>query len=498
MTRQIKTGLLLLMLAAIVGSCSQSEELVDLSNNTVADNDDTYVVLRLQTNTSAATRSAEDSYNHVQGTQQEYAVYQARVYFYDHATKLFVKSVPLSGLKSAGSDSQGNIVYEADRVPVAQGTYDIFVTANTDRVINKANEAAFLANIDSLTYVRGLVSDISKGVVMTNRASDNTATVIMNTDQSEETVVGITLERVLARLDIGKGAQTFELTDDNSRKYASVTLDGYHIVNLAKYYYMYRHTAVLNSMEVPAWSINQHFGSINDVDGYVIDPYFFSKQIDASGFTNADKYYENYFGDYNNPAAIAWTAFKTPAATPQYNTTYCLENCMLMPAQKHGYSTGVIFRATVEPNNNVYHLAANGSLELASSAQSYPEVLYYMNYKFYDSAAALAAAVGANSVTDADLETYKARKFEKTDDGYHCYYYYWVRHQDNLKPNIMGVMEFGIVRNNIYRLLITNVSGLGSHTIDTDPDIADEGETYLKVMLNVKPWIVRDQTNIVL
>ena len=62
----------------------------------------------------------------------------------------------------------------------------------------------------------------------------------------------------------------------------------------------------------------------------------------------------------------------------------------------------------------------------------------------------------------------------------------------------MGVMEFGIVRNNLYRMLITKISGLGYNEMIVDPDKPDEGETYLKVVLNVKPWIVRDLTNIVL
>ena len=30
------------------------------------------------------------------------------------------------------------------------------------------------------------------------------------------------------------------------------------------------------------------------------------------------------------------------------------------------------------------------------------------------------------------------------------------------------------------------------------PDTPDEGEAYMNVVLNVKPWIVRDLTNIVL
>jgi hypothetical protein len=79
-----------------------------------------------------------------------------------------------------------------------------------------------------------------------------------------------------------------------------------------------------------------------------------------------------------------------------------------------------------------------------------------------------------------------------------CYYTYWIRHLDNFKPTTMGVMEFGIVRNNLYRLLVTNVSDLGFQDPPIFTDAPDEGEAYLKVVLNVRPWIVRDLTNIVL
>jgi hypothetical protein len=62
----------------------------------------------------------------------------------------------------------------------------------------------------------------------------------------------------------------------------------------------------------------------------------------------------------------------------------------------------------------------------------------------------------------------------------------------------MGIMEFGIVRNNNYQMVITKISGLGDNELIVIPDKPDEGETNLKVLLNVKPWIVRDLTNIVL
>ena len=491
----------LLLTGAFLCGCSQREDMEVGDNHVVATQEaEANVVFRLQTNTSETpqTRSVEDSYNHVQGTADEYKVNTARVYLYDAPTKLFVKSILLTNLTRSGTDTSGNVIYETERVSVPQGTYDIFVTANHDRTINKATESEFLAAIDSATYVRGQINDISRGIVMTNRASENAGTVITNNQENTDNVVSITLERVLARIDIAKSADSFQMTDDNGKQYATVTLNGHYIVNLPKYYYMYRHTAVLTNMDVPGWNINEHFGNVNDVNGYVIDPYFFSKKIDASNFTNADKYYEHFFGDYSNPNAIAWIAFNPAASTPNYKTSYCLENCTLAPAQKNGYSTGVIFKAKLEPYSNVYHLAANGNMELLTDQTRYPDVLYYYNYKFYDSAEALAAAIGVTTISGTNLDLYQAHKYEKGEDGYTCYYTYWIRHLDNFKPTNMGVMEFAIVRNNLYRMLITNVSGLGNNTVTVNPDTPDEGETYLKVVLNVKPWIVRDLTNIVL
>ena len=495
-----KTSIYALLLAGIVlCGCSQREVLENDEPNRTATPEAANVVFHLQANTSSVTRSVEDSYNHVQGTADEYKVNNARVYFFDAPTKLFAKSILLTNLTRSGTDANGNIIYEAERVSVPQGTYDIFVTANTDRQINSNTEEEFLADIDSLSYVQAHIEDITKGIAMTNRASDNCGVFIENNQENNDNVVNVMLERVLARIDIAKKSEAFQLTDDSGKLYATVTLDGHYIVNLPKYYYTFRHTAVLTSLTEPDWNIGEHFGSVRDVNGYVVDPDFFKKTIDASRFANADKYYENFYGDYSNSNAVAWTSFKpVNSDAPLYNTTYCLENCSLAPAQKNGYSTGVIFRAKLEPYNNVYHLATDGSMKLVTDKTKYPEVLYYYNYNFYDSAEALAAAIGVNAVSSANMDIYQARKYEKSDDGYRCYYTYWIRHLDNNKATSMGVMEFGIVRNNLYRLLITNVSGLGYHKLIVDPDTPDEGETYLKVVLNVKPWIVRDLTNIVL
>ena len=495
MSHYSKIKYLFLLPTFLLCGCSESDVVTNAQGGKEASQDSHNVMFRLQSNTSAVTRSAEDSYSYVQGTANEYQVNTARVYLFDHQTRLLAKSIRLTQITYYGTDAGGHVIYETEKVPVSPGTYDIFVTANTDRVIKAEQEDAFLADIDSLTYARALIDDISGGIVMTNRASDNVATVIATNNTSDASVVSISLERVLARIDVAKASDTFEMTDKSGKKYASVTLDGFYIVNLPRYYYSYRHTAVLTTMDEPAWDINTNFGNVADVDGYVIDPYFFMKRIDASRFTNADGYYEHFSVQHNDPRNIPWTAFNAAATDPVYKTAYCLENCCMTPAQENGYSTGVIFRAKMTPNNNVYRLDDTGNLQLITDQQQYPEVLYYWQYQFYASTDALLAAVTASGESEGK---YQARKFEKTDDGYRCYYNYWIRHLDNYKPTEMGVMEFAIVRNNLYRLCIAGVSDLGAETVEIVPDRPDEGETELKVVIEVRPWTVRDLTNIVL
>lgn len=489
---------ILFLAVALFCNCSQSDDFIAGDNNlTEATDGNVSVVFRLQSSQTSTTRSAEDSHSYIQGSADEYKVNNARVYLYDNQTKLFVKTFLLNNITRKGSDANGNIIYETEEVSVPQGTYDIFVTANTNRVISKDTENEFLSDIDRITYEKANIEDISGGIVMSNRASANVATVIADDDNDNENIVSVTVERVLARLDIAKSANEYKLTDNKGTQYATIKLDGYSIVNLAKYYYTFRHTAVLTSMTEPEWDINTNFGNIADVNGYVIDPYFFKKKIDATSFSNQDKFFENYYGDMANPNSIQWKSFNAVSSAPNYKTSYCLENCALAQSQKNGYSTGVVFRATIEPHNNVYRLNGSGQLEIINNPSEYPEELQFFDYRFFASPEALETYIRN---TGASGE-YHINKYEKTDDGYRCYYKYWIRHIDNYRTTEMGVMEFAVVRNNLYRMLITNISGIGdggTGILNVSPDIPDEGEASIHVVLNVKPWIVRDLTDIVL
>lgn len=90
-----------------------------------------------------------------------------------------------------------------------------------------------------------------------------------------------------------------------------------------------------------------------------------------------------------------------------------------------------------------------------------------------------------------------------------CYYPYWIRHANNNNPDqttgvqdmskrLMGIMEFGIVRNNIYDLTVTGINGFGSVDI---PDVDEDDEHTklgIRVVLYVKDWTLRKNDNIYL
>lgn len=103
------------------------------------------------------------------------------------------------------------------------------------------------------------------------------------------------------------------------------------------------------------------------------------------------------------------------------------------------------------------------------------------------------------AVTGAGFTIYQTSTDENLGGiGYYCYYYYWNRHNDNGKPGIMGDMEFAVVRNNVYKLAVTNIKQLGHPRIpenDPDkpkPDTPDESsDIYITVTCQVLPWVVR-------
>lgn len=117
-----------------------------------------------------------------------------------------------------------------------------------------------------------------------------------------------------------------------------------------------------------------------------------------------------------------------------------------------------------------------------------------------------------DSLEDEDIDITDAEVLaEKYDIHYYqdgtCYYKYWIRHANNghnppNDPN-MGIMEYGIVRNNLYKLDVTAIKKLGDPLPFTpgvddpkNPNEDDKTQYYIEVEIYVKDWVVRDNGNI--
>ncbi len=74
------------------------------------------------------------------------------------------------------------------------------------------------------------------------------------------------------------------------------------------------------------------------------------------------------------------------------------------------------------------------------------------------------------------------------------YYYVLLRHfNDSQKPDAMSYGRYGIVRNNVYKVNVNNISGPGDVDIPKPEGPDDKGEGYLSADINIQPWYIRDQ-----
>lgn len=174
--------------------------------------------------------------------------------------------------------------------------------------------------------------------------------------------------------------------------------------------------------------------------------------------------------------------------------------------QKVGITTGVVFKGTFTPANNevwngnviyLYRGIVYGDFKaLKAYVTKYPESVVATAFNSID------ALKNAN---DPDLKTnllanltslqrgdFKAYVPDAGTNTYTMYYFYYNRHNSNGNNSQMGENEFGVVRNNVYKLQVTACGSLGEPEAPENPDHPDEEEkAYFTVSCHVMPWTVR-------
>lgn len=397
----------------------------------------------------------------------EYTISRLEVWFFDAVTKKFFTKKVVTGLTKDDSryDSKYDITYLFSNIRLQAGVYDIFTIANYEHAPDEvADESELLNMVDSITYKEGIEANMpGNGPVMTNCATSLLA-VDLTPWMGKSYVLSVEMERVMAKLLIGVSQNVFQLKYGD-RKYADINITNYKLVNLNRQYYLFQHRDSLSELgQQPEFTMPYHYSEYSDTgELYVVDPLFYKKTLNASDAVMFNSYYRSWFGNFTTED------FASMPSADNHGYAYILENTSFKTSQKNGYSPGIVFKAAVNPVFVYLYDDSQKTLKEEYRPEYWPKAIYLYKYNFYGSIQAINVSSGLTldeleTYSDAQLEVYGIKQCKFNMGVYETYYTYWIQHRRN-SDDMMGPMEYGIVRNNFYKMIVTGITGIGNSTI---------------------------------
>ena len=475
------------------------------------------------------------------GLKDEYKVTKANLYLFPGGTGSSFGSAKLTEIISISqftqttttTTDQKTIVWTSKKTALTPGDYRIYIVVNGtvngvgDSDKGTLTEADFLAKTtaDATSVIAAVPND---GLVMASRSpnNDNSNTlpyIAQEITKEPEQTIAATVERVMGKITVTAGG-TSASSAATANKYTSfsttvaqidnikdITLKNYYVVNARKEGYYFRHVDKESTATNPLTEAN--YGNSTTSLPYVVDPKTYSKTYAGTPAALAGSYATWYLQGSGAFGLLSFGSFGgTYTAMPGYSSSaaetkvaaYCYENTMLKEKQKNGYTTGIVFKAEIAPSKMMQKKTGSGGVEENSTFTSMSEIFYHSGIFYKDIAALKEAGVlladgttsSSASGAPADLKKNDVQCFKKgsADGKFVCYYPYWIKHisSDDVAED---VMEFGIVRNNVYKVTVTSIQGVGkdgvTEDIITDTETDDPTTVLLNVKLSIKPWIVR-------
>lgn len=427
------------------------------------------------------------------------------------------------------------------QVDLDNGTYNVLVVANpgadwwTGQLLTLADVRNHIQTT-AWTVSESGYSDF----VMTSAAD---ATLTLNSNpESDPAKTTVDVERMAARLDY-KADAPYNCTDP-AYIGATVKITGAALVNnlTAGSYLLKRVAPTVDG--VPTYLGNETADKNGVATNYVLDPWTTNKSKNLYGtWFNSGSSDPNWWTGYVQPG----TSVSDGAETWQ-RIGYTLENITTADAAGSDYSTGVVFKATFNPVGIAKYTVGETFFALGShlfaSMEDMMTYVYGADFSQFDAkieACADWAAVKtfAASLLDNDPSGYKSflqgqdeaqdlapqvkeslkwsaymlskcgysaslngtYKVEldqngivtrnalqsygvRTYENATCYYSWWVRHSNDNNDETKGIMEYAIVRNNIYKLTVNSIYSLGG-------DVPGEDENII-LDVYVNDWLLLD------
>ena len=485
------------LLVAMTGCQKEPQQTVDAEGSNV------YMSFSVQAVTKSSTDSTGDSNSDADpeievGKEDENKISDIQIFLQNGDNTIKATNVNL-----VGGGVNYTATFKEERIQ-SNKEYSIYVICN---------EGTSIANPNADTSVKGISDwngtelNISKdnNFLMTN--AKTALKKFISADELKACMNPATplnlglveVERTVARFDYAqtKEGHLYEVAGNDVKIYLSEAA----VINVSKESYYFRRVAATESGE------NYVVGGVESPVNYVVDTDWAAKTTLKTTW-NDNGAFGLFYSPFFNRASWNWIDLTTlstidnlPAVGGKnYNfLSYVSENTLPgIKAQINGLSTGVVFRGYFHDGS----AKINGTENLYVYANKYygdwDQVTYYAEL---DNDAALTAAYNAVNDPTNLAECANAGFTVYTPDAngnYPVYYYYWNRHNDNNKPNEMGVMEYAVVRNNVYKLAVTNISKFG-HPEDGEGDPDDGGSEredeeerhYFQVSVKVLPWTVR-------
>ena len=489
--------------------------------------------------TRAGTTADTDDNTTEAGSEDEYKVKTANLYLFPGGASSSFGSAKLKEIISINQFTQmtastadaKTIVWTSKKTALTPGDYRIYIVVNgtvngvTDGSKNSLTEADFLAK--TTADATGVIAAVPEaGLVMASRSPNNDKTntlpyIAQTITKDPEQTIAATVERMMGKITVMAGGAnvasaanvytSFSTTVTAIGNITNITLTGYYVVNARKEGYYFRHVDKESTATNPLGEAN--YGNSTTSLPYVVDPKTYSKTYSGTPAALAGSYADWYLQGSGAFGLLSFGSFGgTYTAMPGYSSAaaetkvaaYCHENTMLKDKQKNGYTTGIVFKAEIAPSKMMQKKAGSGGVEENSTFTSMSEIFYHSGIFYKDIAALKEAGVlladGTTSSSaggaPADLKKNDVQCFKKgsADGKFVCYYPYWIKHIPS-ENTAEDVMEFGIVRNNVYKVTVTGIQGVGkdgvTEDIITDTETDDPTTVLLNVKLSIKPWIVR-------
>lgn len=385
--------------------------------------------------------------------------YETRI---DNLTLLFYRGT--DGVNSAASTPIDKIIYldrdamEGDNrtepVPVnlPAGEYDLLTVANSGD-LRPQLQGKTLGGIRDYLQQQAWTKDedgaYTRFVMTSDGHTPDRVSICADNTADNPASATVEVERLAARIDYRARYETYTV-DDALYGRAAASITGAVVLNkMQAGSYLLKRTATPDNGRLTAASALTYLGDELPTEGgvqrnYVADPWSLQKKT-APVNTALAKLYDNYYTSFGSSQAAWETAIH--AGTPVdgwQRLDYTLENTMSREAQSDAYRTMVVFQARYTPDGY-------------EPGQTFYRV---KDRLFPTRAEAEAAAQGTGALV---------REYH---DGL-CYYVWRVRHSNDSNNATQGIMEYAIVRNNIYRLLVASIDGLGDEVPFPEPDGKD-------------------------